>query len=44
MEDGDKPTCSLALVDVDEAKRWPLEIDETFDLSTRSGMPSMSWA
>ena len=30
-EDGDKLDVLLALVDIYEAKRWPIEIDETFD-------------
>jgi HTH-type transcriptional regulator/antitoxin HigA len=30
-EEGDKLDVLLALVDIYEAKRWPIEIDETFD-------------
>src|SRR5438132_10801544 len=30
-EEGDKPDVLLALVEIYEAKRWPIEIDETFD-------------
>jgi hypothetical protein len=30
-EDGDKLDVLLALVEIYEAKRWPIEIDETFD-------------
>jgi HTH-type transcriptional regulator / antitoxin HigA len=30
-EDGDKLDVLLALVDIYEAKRWPLDIDATFD-------------
>ncbi len=30
-EEGDKLDVLLALVDINEAKRWPIEIDETFD-------------
>ena len=30
-EEGDKLDVLLALVDIHEAKRWPIEIDETFD-------------
>ena len=30
-DDGDKLDVLLALVDIYEAKRWPVEIDETFD-------------
>src|SRR3979409_1413725 len=28
---GDKLAAPLALVDIYEAKRWPIEVDETFD-------------
>jgi HTH-type transcriptional regulator / antitoxin HigA len=30
-EEGDKLDVLLALVDIYESKRWPIEIDETFD-------------
>jgi HTH-type transcriptional regulator/antitoxin HigA len=30
-EEGDKLDVLLALVDIYEAKRWPIDIDETFD-------------
>jgi HTH-type transcriptional regulator / antitoxin HigA len=30
-EEGDKLDVLLALVDIYEAKRWPLEVDESFD-------------
>ncbi len=30
-EEGDKLDVLLALVEIYEAKRWPIEIDETFD-------------
>ena len=30
-EEGDKLDVLLALVEIYEAKRWPIEVDETFD-------------
>ena len=30
-DEGDKLAAPLALVDIYEAKRWPIEVDETFD-------------
>src|ERR1700687_1026087 len=30
-EEGDKLDVLLALGEIDEARRWPIEIDETFD-------------
>jgi antitoxin component HigA of HigAB toxin-antitoxin module len=49
-EEGDKLDVLLALVDIYEAKRWPLEVDESFDpvdvlryAIDELGIPRPSW-